>query len=135
MYFILFIYFLLVRDWFEVCPVGKQPGGCWGVQGVFKNFPSAEFTAGGCGAGCTGETCFSCRTLNVSTFFPVEPDMLAGDERVCAGQVGTPSSTGVGQQHLEGYGRLALANLHPGLSRLLRASPWLRVGVNSQFKA
>lgn len=114
--------------------MGKQPGGCWGIQGVFKNFPSAELTGGCCGAGCTGETCFSCGTLNVSTFFSAEPDVLADGAWVCARQAGAPSSAGAGQQHLEGCGRLALANLHPRLSRLLRASLWLRVGVNSQFK-
>lgn len=73
--------------------MGKQPEGCWGIWGGLKNFPSVELTAGCCGAGCTGETCFSCGMLNSSTFFPAEPEVLAGAAWVCAGQAGAPSST------------------------------------------
>lgn len=95
--------------------MGKQPEGCWGIRGVVKNFPSVELAAGCCGAGCTGETCFSCGMLNTSTFFPAEPEVLAGGAWVCAGQAGAPSSAAIGQQHLEGCSRVAPAKLHPRL--------------------
>lgn len=52
----------------------------------------------------------------MSTFFPLELEVLAGGSWVCIGQAGAPSNSGTGQQHLEGCGRLALANLHPRLS-------------------
>lgn len=82
--------------------MGKAAGGDAGEFRVFsRTFPLPELTACSCGAGCTGETCFSCWTLHVSTSFPAEPGVLAGGAWVCGGWAGVLSSAGAGQQHLE----------------------------------